>query len=430
MKKVLLVVILLITAVIIKGQQVTGKIDKYLYIGKNFFNEIYASSESLADNTIWFGVFPRNDKRIKRFRVHFRVPENVKIYNKVYLNGNKTVAGYNPVFAVKKINDTEIYFDFKDIISKHRNRYFWFHVVPYLDGKGKIIANFDWEYSNGEKGRGQLFSGEIKSKKPTLAGVETVVNGSNLVLKFPLHYKFDYKTYTPSDAQYLLQIKNDETQQVIILHTNKLKFLPNKNGEEQKYTIVTGKIEYEDTKWIVNNMRFSCPGEILSESSTSKIIVDKGFNNNGFMVNFLGDGMTRFAILGRAISSEFSKYPSILHIKTEVISVKFKNFFLNPLELNYSTRFDGIDYFDIRTRVGFFYKSIIFSGAYGIGTEINWQNKSLPTNLMNVELCFAYKIIGDLSVNISGVLSSLASGKDAYLNGLYLGLGYIFPRIY
>lgn len=416
------------------AQTVVGQIGDSLFISKSFFKQKIVTPDNISTNDIWFGIFPLNKyDKIKKFSAKFTIPKNLVIYNKIYLNGSKTTAGYNPVWAVGKngIKNRSISFDYTKEISKNRNAFFWFHLVPILNGMGKITVKYKYEYNNGKKGSGVLKSGKIISKKPKIKKILVHEGVNNGELRFYLKYNFDFEYYIkPEDNPVYELILKDPSGEEILLNTNK--FYVQNDRKIRVYTISKGKIKVQNTEWDVSGMSFIVNGKIVRES---RPIVTVKSNTSIERINIFGyDNMDVF-IEGKVLPLKFSKHPSLLCIGLNIIKIRFRGgFHFIPISVDFFSRFSDESFWALNIKSEYElnnYLSISFGG--GLGYEASWNKANLVNNLLlyelggRINLGIIWSALAKYRLNIDFLLAHLSDAHTANITGVYLGFSKILP---
>lgn len=430
MKK-LTILVFLLTFNFSFGQEIVGQLDDSLFISKDFFKVKEISYENISLNDIWFGIFPLSKhEKINRFYARFDLPDNVVLYDKIYLNGNKSSAGYNPVWAVKNKNKRMIQFDFTDEISNKRNRFFWFHLVPIFEGKGEIKVEYNYEYENGKKISGTIRSGEIVSKKPPIEKVIVFNDVDRSELRFYLKYGFDYQYYIkPEDNPiYELILEDPEGKEIKL---NKNTFYVQNDNQNRLYKIKTGKIKVENTEWNVSGMSFVVNGKISEEISPVIATLSDKIQN----VDLIGYDDMDIYTQGKIVPYKFSQYPSLLRVGLNIIKIRFKGgFHFIPVSINFFSRFSEESFWSLNILSEYEFNDILsLSFGGGMGYETSWKKMDILNNLLlyelgaKINLSWIWSKLNKTNFTIDFMLAHLSDAREAHISGVYTGLSIVLP---
>jgi hypothetical protein len=164
------------------------------------FNRSHALSKTISENRIEFLVMLAKYElgSIEHFKVTFTLPACCIGYNKDDLNGNEAFAGYNPTLYGKwSDNNRKLTFDIPRPITKMHPRIIWFHILPYLNGNGRIRADFEYTDSNGKTIKGVVYSGNIESVTPKVDWVVNNISEKTYCISGRIKYGADYLMEVP-----------------------------------------------------------------------------------------------------------------------------------------------------------------------------------------------------------------------------------------
>jgi hypothetical protein len=430
MKKLLFFILLFINQFII-GQNIVGQLDDSLFIAKSFFKTKKIDYKEISTNDIWFGIFLFSKQhKILRFTASFKLPPNVILYNKIYLNGSKTTAGYNPVWAVVKKSDHLIKFDFTKTIRKKQNRFFWFHLSPIYAGTGKISVDYRYEYENGKVERGNIKSGEIISTKPPIKELVLYKGNDKYEMRFYLKYDYDFEYYIKKEDNpvYEITLKAPNGEEIKL---NSNEFFVLNDNQKRLYTIKEGKIKIQNTEWDVSGMSFVVNGKIVERPVP--VIASAGTHIR--QVDLIGFDNMEFYVTGKSIPYNFNKHPSQINIGLNLVKIRFKGgFHFIPVSINLYSRFKDESFWvmDIKSE---YQLNNLFSISFGggIGYETSWQKMDFINNIItyelgtNMRLGMFWNILKGTSLKISAVVAHLSDAHEANISGIYLGISKILP---
>jgi hypothetical protein len=272
----------------------------------DFQKSLKVVHSNIFSGNIEFTLEPSSNTSLKGFVIDFILPDNLKLYKNVLLNGNKTKTSYFQTTHGKILNDRIIQFSYAADITEEKGLLIYFHVIPVLNDSGRIIARFRWVNENGNNQTDSLYTGMIYTQAPTLEKIIVNTTGRDAILKAKLKYSHDYDGYVPENSMYDLQFSNGSNT---INITNPS--LNIKSGPSTEYT-VNGKITYANTTWAVTNQKIVIDGTITGEivDSTKPPVVASTTNTLTFENSFhFGTGLTN------GIFSDYSVSISLMKVK-------------------------------------------------------------------------------------------------------------------
>ena len=208
----------------------------------------------LKSGEIMFFVAPQFvGKKIKNMEVEFNLPNNLLVYDKDRFNKQPNLKSYSPIRILLKRSERQISFLHEDDIEADvRSGWFYFYVVPFGLGKGKIIANYKWEDETGNKYQGTKESGVISTSSQELLLSANKV-GKSVILNGMINYNFDFNTSLPSSVTYIYDLKSPKWTYKNLKNNIDLKaIIPDTYN-------LTGKCIYNDVIWDIslNNLLIS-----------------------------------------------------------------------------------------------------------------------------------------------------------------------------